>query len=118
MFSWFDPAGKGYFTLAELQNTVGNIIQPPETLYFRQDNSVNERQRFCVTKNCQRKPLGYAELCIVCMKQEKQQALNLLLRIYKTIQEKEESASHSRSTLGGGSTGYESRWSRFIKQLV
>ena len=116
VFKWFDKTSKGYFTIKELQTTVGDAIQPQEGLYFRQDNSVREHMRLCGYGGCQRRPLGYSDLCIVHLKEQKQIALHILLKIYHAIHQKELQAATHRTTSTERKTA--SRWSRFVHQLV
>ena len=110
VFRWFDPTGKGHFSISELQNAVGNTIQPQEGLYFRQDNFIKEPFRKCNIASCSRRPLGFSDLCINHLKEQKQQALQVVLRIYEAIQSKSTGTSTAAST--------KSRWPRFVQQLI
>lgn len=52
LFDKFDSDKDGKITYEDFQNTVGNEINPPEFLYFRQDMRRKPRPVACISEDC------------------------------------------------------------------
>lgn len=62
-------------------------MQPMQTRYFRAEREQRQKdiQATCEIRGCIRHPLGYYPLCILHMKEQKQKALQALLKIHEAV---------------------------------
>lgn len=63
LFNKFDADGDGKISYEDFQNTVGNEINPPEFLYFRQDTKRIAKPIACKKNHCLQPPCEISEYC-------------------------------------------------------
>lgn len=74
VFKSFDISNTGYISFRDFQTTLGHVMQPMQTRYFRAEREhrpTDQMQPTCEIKGCIRHPLGYYSLCILHMKEQK-----------------------------------------------
>ncbi|CDW74423.1 ef-hand calcium-binding domain-containing protein 6 [Stylonychia lemnae] len=81
LFDKFDSDKDGKITYEDFQNTVGNEINPPEHLYFRQDMRRIPRPVACKNEDCLQPPTAVSEYCQMHIKMMQNKSIKIIQRI-------------------------------------
>ena len=82
VFDHFDYDKDGKISYADMRETVGNVLNPEEGFYFRQEyKAAKPTPRKCQIEGCPRIPVGFSQICIHHTKQKKQEAIQILLNM-------------------------------------